>query len=183
MLKEIIWTFEGPLLCSKATHASCVHSLCGSRVEGQQRRQRNYSPWGYSSVSPIQLHGHEMQPVQDCIYGSDRGQLREVAAYNAIISVHNAVKDVAVAKQNNWAHGHSQATHTPYHKLIRDAECKQSSTVAEYHSAQTAMISLSLIQEDDDGEPLITNHHHVGFSVLPPQDWLKGSLSSRRRER
>lgn len=32
-------------------------------------------------------------------------------------------------------------------------------------------------------DPLITNHHHVGFSVLPPQNWLKGSLSSRRRER
>lgn len=72
------------------------------------------------------------------------GKLHETAAYNAIISLCNAIKDVTVTK-NNWTYGHTQATHTHYCKIICDAEWKQNFATTTYHSHRDAMISLGVI--------------------------------------
>lgn len=82
--------------------------------------------------------------------GITEGKIREAAVYNAITSIRNAVKDVTVARQNNQVHGHSQAMHTCYRKIICNAERKQSSMIATYHTSCFAMISLGLIAEDDE---------------------------------
>lgn len=98
-----------------------------------------------SSFTAVQCNKFKIVPL-----GVAEGKLREAAAYDAIISIRNAVKDVTVAKHNNRAHGHSQATHTRYRKLIRDAERKQNNAVTAYHTLRTAMIALGVIQEEDN---------------------------------
>ncbi len=97
-----------------------------------------------SSFTAVQRARFNIVPL-----GVTEGKLWEAVAYDAIVSIQNTVKDVAVAKQNNRAHSHSQVTHTHYHKVICDAERKQNSRTATYHAAHSAMVALGVIEDDD----------------------------------
>ncbi|PBK63591.1 hypothetical protein ARMSODRAFT_1023793 [Armillaria solidipes] len=106
---------------------------------------------------PSAFTATEHEKLKVVSLGIQEGKLHKAGAYNAIISIRNAIKDVAVAKKNNRTHGHTQATHMRYCKIIHDAERKQNFATTTYHSHRDTMISLGVIREDDEVFQIITD--------------------------
>lgn len=109
----------------------------------------DYLPENTCLYLPSSFTAEDRKELDLVHMAKDEGKLCEGAANNAIFAIHNAVKDLSIACKNDWENGRSQDSHTRYRQVIRDAQCKLSSSLSNYHAARDAMIMLDVINEDD----------------------------------